>query len=774
MSTNNKISNLINSQVPFFVRNDHQTFVRFLEAYYEYLEQDGKAVDRAKNLLSYQDIDTSVDQFTQELYNTFLKGIPEDIVADKNLLLKHIKDFYRARGTEKALRFLLNIVYGEQDVEFYYPKKDVLKVSDGKWYIQKSLRVSETSIDGTSNNSLFGLEKFIGLFVRGNTSGAVAAVERVDRFFEQGTQVDEIILTSIRGNFRNGETVFATFSEEGVNKSITSNVFGGILNVVTLTNPGSGYQVGQHPTIVNSTGTGGDIIIEEVSTGNVQSIIVVEGGSGYRVSDSVLITGGGGSGANANVFVVLDDSSVHPNTYNIVISLISSEANTNISNAIYSNLSNANANTRLVDALSTFVYSNTGPTRTVLVINKGDNYSSVPSLSVVANTRIRELGILGSMSIIDGGTGYANNDKIEFINVVGGYGSGGQANVVSVNGTGSIKTVKFIPVDGQITGGSGYSELFLPRANVITSTGTGANIAVTSILGTGAVLTSSNSTIGAIQRLGILSRGLNYSGTANVDFTDLGDGLATADVSILEGTYSYPGYYLNDDGHISGYNFLQDRDYYQNFSYVVKVKTSLERYRKVVKELLHPAGMKMFGQYTVVDESENVLYSSDADTSVLLKSYEKQYNKIGNTINVSYSSHGFYVGNTVFLEFMSGGYSNVKNGIYSITNTNSANHFEVVQPKSSVRSISIVEPGLGYNASHLVFSTENSKSANGSFTVNTSGSIVSVNITDYGFYYSSVPNVTAYGSNTSAASFSVTLNHYANTTNGNVKVALYI
>ena len=63
MSTNNKISTVVSNQLPEFVRADHPTFVAFLEAYYEYLEQSnstlrfGKTVERAKNLLNYFDVE---------------------------------------------------------------------------------------------------------------------------------------------------------------------------------------------------------------------------------------------------------------------------------------------------------------------------------------------------------------------------------------------------------------------------------------------------------------------------------------------------------------------------------------------------------------------------------------------------------------------------------------------------------------------------------------------------------------------------------------------
>ena len=107
--SNNKISNLINSQVPFFVRNDHQNFVTFLEKYYEYLEQNDKVVNRIKKSQTYRDIDLTETEFAEKLYDTFMKYVPKNILADKTLIIKHIKDFYRAKGTEKATRFLMRI-----------------------------------------------------------------------------------------------------------------------------------------------------------------------------------------------------------------------------------------------------------------------------------------------------------------------------------------------------------------------------------------------------------------------------------------------------------------------------------------------------------------------------------------------------------------------------------------------------------------------------------------------------------------------------------------
>ena len=378
------------------------------------------------------------------------------------------------------------------------------------------------------------------------------------------------------------------------------------------------------------------------------------------------------------------------------------------------------------------------------------------------------------MKIINGGVGYQRGDVINITNVIGGYGTGALGNVKNVSANGSITSVEFKRVPGHIIGGAGYTNDYLPVANVISANANayGANIAVTEILGTGGEYIIANTTLGAIERLVIIDRGLGYTSIPTLNLTQSGDGTATANATIIEGVYTYPGRFLNDDGMLSSYNFLQDRDYYQNFSYVMRLKASIDEYRDYLKNLVHPAGTKMFGTYLVEDNAETLSYSSDAVEVAHASNKTKTYSKTGNTVNIAYAAHGFSANDKVRLEFISGGTKNVKNGIYTITSV-SANNFLVVQPRSSISNVTIVNPGRGYSNSYLIFSTENGYKANANFKVNTIGSIVSVTITDYGQYYSSAPTVTANGSNTVAATFTVTLNHYANSTNGSANVMSY-
>lgn len=75
---------------------------------------------------------------------------------------------------------------------------------------------------------------------------------------------------------------------------------------------------------------------------------------------------------------------------------------------------------------------------------------------------------------------------------------------------------------------------------------------------------------------------------------------STAEIKIELGAVAvYPGYYSASDGFISDESFIQDGKYYQLFSYVIRVEQQIESYYDIVKQLMHPAGMELFAEYTI-------------------------------------------------------------------------------------------------------------------------------------------------------------------------------
>lgn len=693
-NTNTGISNFIYSQAPFFARNDHPNFIKFVEAYYEYLEQEGKTINRAKGFREALDVDRTIDLYTEKLYSQFLKLIPEETIADRNLILKHVKDFYRARGTEKSISFLMAILY-DLETEFYYPKRDILKASDGKWYQEKSLKVYDITVDDTPDDGTYTAKNFTGRQIRGLKSNATATVESVDVYYETGVIVKELKISNQVRDFSAGETIEAVFEENGTLKNIKANVFSGIIVRVDITNRGKNYVVGDTPPIESANGSGGVVIVSSVSKAALKTVSTINGGAGFQVNNPILVSGGGGSGANVNISEVNTDETVHPNSYNIVSSTISLEAGTKIGNSKYSNLNSSlsdPANSGIGNSMSYFVYANTGPIQSVIVNLGGNNYTGSVSLDAQANTRVKNLGILGRMEIIDGGSGYAANDEIEFINQLyapEGAGVGARGYVANVNGTGSIVSVRFKQVPGYITGGSGYSMRYLPRANVISSGGVGANIAVTAILGDGESLVSTSDEIGAILELKILSGGSGYKEAPTINLKANGSGTAQATATIVQGVYTYPGRYLNDDGHLSSHNFLQDGRYYHNYSYVVRIKQAISNYRKALKDLIHPAGMSLFGEYMTIDNADaqntTLAVESTRKTMFNLAKYSSAISGNNSNVTITYTTHGLSNGNTVYLEFQTGDTINISNGIYTVTKLNT-NSFRITQSNAVTSS----------------------------------------------------------------------------------------
>lgn len=680
MTSNNKISTLFPNQVPFFIREDYPDAVVFFQKYYEFLEQSnvdfrsGYPIERLITHLQTIDIDnTDHDEAAEYLYKKFIQDIPLSIEADKSILLKHIKDFYRAKGTEKATKFLIYALTGHANTSLYYPKQDILKTSDGKWFIQKTLRIANTWINGSSDSSLEGLQLFLGQQIIGETSNASAIVETTNRFYEQGSLIDELVLSNIQGDFQNGEKILS-------NDGYETHLYGGVLNTITIRNGGVGYNVGDPVIVVSNTGTGACVVVSGVSTGNISSMLVDYGGAGFQRNDQIHISGGGGSGANAIVYIVDNSGSVHPNSYNIVAATIGLEGNTIIGNTLFSNLVPAvsdPANSSIANSMLYFQYSNVGPIRLVYIVNSGTNYTSAPTgADVVSNTIVRNSGILGRMSLNNGGVGYHAGDEIEFINVIGGYGTGALGNVTSVDGSGVITGIAFKQMAGHYIGGSGYNQGFLPRANVVSTTGSGANVTVTAILGDGEIFGQTGITpIGSIEEITIINKGVNYDDTTTLDLTNSGDGNANATLTIIEGLYSFPGRFLNDDGFLSAYNFLQDQHYYQPYSYVIRTDVPMSEYTTTMKKLGHPSGLKMFGEYINKDQTDSISYDIENSESVRFigDTLVSDFYKISNVVNVVSSGHSLYNGNTVYIEIIDwNGTANqpFSNGMYNITTTN--------------------------------------------------------------------------------------------------------
>ena len=84
---------------------------------------------------------------------------------------------------------------------------------------------------------------------------------------------------------------------------------------------------------------------------------------------------------------------------------------------------------------------------------------------------------------------------------------------------------------------------------------------------------------------------------------------------------------------------LQDNFFYQVYSYVIRSKTALQTYKQFVNDLLHPAGTKMFGEFT---QTSNVSVGTSVASNVSTKTSTSTFDS---------SAITFDSGNTTFDAF---------------------------------------------------------------------------------------------------------------------------
>ena len=374
---NNKISAILEEQIPDFIREDHDNFVQFLKSYYEFLESEsppttlplvvinpfptiykpnnnpyggqfqiGETIQQKANsddstevtasakvfawsgdataqtaiitsfggtsktfikdveivgvksgvkffpvnkteslkagstrasldLLGTKDIDETLDDYVQYIKNEFAVNLPLTLHrdADTRKVLKNIRDFYKARGTENSFKFLFRLLYGE-DSSIYLPETDMLRASDANWKNVVVIRVN-LPVTGISSD-------FVGRKIKGGVSLATAVVEKALEILYVGVRFVELELSNKLGTFVAGE--FINTDNVGDGTTVRAEVLG-LVNNVKIIDSGSNYHVGDR-VVVNSTnddakGAVAEVLTTNATSGGITSMKIVDPGYSY-------------------------------------------------------------------------------------------------------------------------------------------------------------------------------------------------------------------------------------------------------------------------------------------------------------------------------------------------------------------------------------------------------------------------------------------------------------------------------------------------------------
>jgi len=285
----NTISQLVANQFPDFYKEEGQLFIAFVKAYYEWLETtefsadlDGDGIKEtlvqnpssttldSRKLADYRDIDNTIDDFILSFKNKYLSNIQFNVATNKQLFIKNALEFYRAKGSSRAIDLFFKLVYG-LEARVYTPSDDVFRLSDNEWTDERYLEL----LPDPSNIN------FVGKQVFGTVSAASAFGEKLIRIKRGSLYIEVLYLSGLNGNFQTDELVVA-FDEVELGGTQYRNRMIGSLSSFEIEASNDGFIVGEEVSVKDGKGKKGVAIVTAVRNAvGVVDFNLVDGGWGY-------------------------------------------------------------------------------------------------------------------------------------------------------------------------------------------------------------------------------------------------------------------------------------------------------------------------------------------------------------------------------------------------------------------------------------------------------------------------------------------------------------
>ena len=280
------LSSLVASQLPEFVREDNQTFVAFIEAYYEYLQNT-----TGNDLKTLGDLDTTLDSFIKYFKKEVAVNFPQPVVNER-FLLQHMKDHYLAKGSEASFKFLFRVLF-DKDVTLEYPSRQMLRASDGRWNQDVSIFARVNAGDPDS---------IIGRVVDVVTPNRTIRLQidrrqyvevEIDRIVEIADGIYEFFIDrKFFGDISPGDRIRYEDTFDATILSTTSKV--------TVQQKGKRFRLGDLYEIKNGDGAGSILKVSGINdTGGINSIEFVKYGINYVGDFTATILPLGGQSATS-------------------------------------------------------------------------------------------------------------------------------------------------------------------------------------------------------------------------------------------------------------------------------------------------------------------------------------------------------------------------------------------------------------------------------------------------------------------------------------------
>lgn len=658
MDSTKFISPLVERQLPAIYREESPLIVAFLKSYYEWAEQDENFIKLTRSLLEYRDIDTTLSDYGEYFRKKYLSQLPDtftDQVTDslvctcRRFMVKHVLDLYRSKGTERGYKILFRSLYN-QDVDFYYPGRNLLRASDGSWTVPTYV---EVIYDGD-------LSDFEGRVVQIlNNPSNVALCNRAFSISIGGSSTNILFLENITGTFNYGERITPLNDNTKVAKIV------GSLTTIQITSGGGNFSVGDIIDVQSENGIEGLAVVRSTvdSTGGV-TFKILSGGYGYTTNAVVFVTSGGGTGAsfrvgslaNAQSFSLINDTLL---PY-VNASLAFYGANNTGTVSATANQTNVIGvgtlfTTELAVGNVIYVIGENAPKQVASITNNTHLVVNAAFTTTISgNTYVEANATMpGTVTITAGQTNvtgtsttfttsFAVNDSIKvgtetrtiesitnstLLTVTAAYGSSWAANVyykdfADYSFPSAVASKEFINtrlkdafsitpttigrIDSLTRINPGVNYTSNPTVSVVEPAMLAMRISdgAKNFWGNNAVIEGTAGDIqGIITSVKVIDSGFGYRPGEGVNLVSNSNPafLATG-ITNVDRYGKKQGYFKNTNGFLNSDKYLIDSFYFQEFSYELQTERDISYWGSIVNDSIHQAGTKMFGKVVIQGE----------------------------------------------------------------------------------------------------------------------------------------------------------------------------
>ena len=296
MITKPKLSSLVASQLPEFVRSDYPAFVSFLQSYYDYLGTT------QQDLEDLRDLDKTLDSFIRYFKDELASKLPYTAVEPR-FLMEHIKEHYGAKGSEASFKLLFRILFSK-DVTVEYPAKQMLRASDGKW--NQDVSVFVKILTGHPNDPIGKLVDVVtpNKIIRVLVDRRQYVEVEIDRVVKIADNVYEYYIDRrFFGNISVGDRL--RYRDDVAGIYFTGEILATTAKL-EVQKPGSGFKIGDLYNIKNFDGYGSIMKVSRVdSNGGIAQGQFIKYGVGYTTDFTTTISSKSGQDVSGTAGTVI-------------------------------------------------------------------------------------------------------------------------------------------------------------------------------------------------------------------------------------------------------------------------------------------------------------------------------------------------------------------------------------------------------------------------------------------------------------------------------------